>query len=154
MALRVTKSYRQLNTGEPSKVFPLLCPVREKDWIDGWEYEMIYSKSGLAEYGCVFTTPTPNGNVTTWYVTGYSRENYTIEFVRVTPAEMAVKINIQLLDAGKNQTISDITYEYTALGEKGSEWIRNSVDTAFVQTMEYWEKAINHYLATGQKLLK
>jgi hypothetical protein len=33
---RVTRSYKQRLVASVSKVFPLLCPVREADWIDGW----------------------------------------------------------------------------------------------------------------------
>jgi hypothetical protein len=40
----------------PDLVFPLLCPVREYEWLDGWECEMIYSTSGIAEDSCIFKT--------------------------------------------------------------------------------------------------
>ena len=53
-AVQKTLTFKQLNNAEPEKVFPLLCPVREKDWLDGWNYKMIYSKSGLIEKNCVF----------------------------------------------------------------------------------------------------
>jgi hypothetical protein len=32
----------------PDRVFPLLCPVRERDWLEGWEADMVYSASGVA----------------------------------------------------------------------------------------------------------
>ena len=35
----------------PDRVFPLLCPVREYDWIDGWECRMVYAETGVAELG-------------------------------------------------------------------------------------------------------
>lgn len=39
-------------------VFALLCPVKEDDWIPGWkeQREIVYTESGVAELGCVFTT--------------------------------------------------------------------------------------------------
>jgi hypothetical protein len=33
----------------PEKVFPLLCPVREYDWVEPWKCEMIYTDSGFVE---------------------------------------------------------------------------------------------------------
>ena len=39
-----------------SKVFPLLCPVREADWIDGWNPVLVLTQSGFAEQDCVFIT--------------------------------------------------------------------------------------------------
>ena len=57
------KSYRQTINASPEIVFPLLCPVREVEWLDGWEYKMIYCVSGLIEKGAVFSTANTGGRV-------------------------------------------------------------------------------------------
>jgi hypothetical protein len=152
--LRRTKIFTQINNGKPSEVFPLLCPVREKDWIDGWEYSLIYSESGLAEKGCVFTTPSSENKITTWYVTEHDPQKFLVEFVRMTPGEMTVRISIQLSENNDGTTASAILYEYTALSEEANQWIEKELDSAFHNSMSYWEKAINHYLQTGEKLLR
>ena len=54
---RVTRTYTQRLTAAPARVFPLLCPVREADWIEGWDPISVWSESGVAEPDCVFTTP-------------------------------------------------------------------------------------------------
>ncbi len=94
--IQQTQSYTQINNGNIEQVFPLLCPVREKDWLDGWEYKMIHSKSGLIEKDCVFSTPNTGKLETIWQVTQYDKLNYKIEFLKLTPTENVVKINIQL----------------------------------------------------------
>ena len=53
---RVTRTYTQQLVAEPSKVFPLLCPVREADWVDGWDPLVVLTQSGVAEPECVFVT--------------------------------------------------------------------------------------------------
>lgn len=151
---RITKTYRQITLATPDKVFPLLCPVLEKEWIDGWEYEMIYSISGVAEKGCIFQTPSPGNVRTTWYTTRYEPEQFSIEFVRVTPGEMVVRIYIKLIDNHNGTTAADISYEYTSLSATGNRWIEDESGPAFIANMTYWENAINHYLQTGAKLLK
>ena len=45
----------------PARVFPLLCPVREAEWLPGWHAEVLHSASGLAELGCVFRTRDEGG---------------------------------------------------------------------------------------------
>lgn len=145
---------KQLNTGTPAEVFPLLCPVREADWIDGWTYEMIFSVSGIAEKGCVFITPATGENRTIWYITKHDAELFQVAFVRVTPGEMVVAIDIQLTDNGDGTTTADIMYEYTALSEEANRWIELDAVAAFKANMDYWENAINHYLITGTKLMK
>lgn len=54
---RVTRSYTQRLVAAPSVVFPLLCPVREADWIEGWDPISVVTGSGAAEPDCVFVTP-------------------------------------------------------------------------------------------------
>lgn len=58
---RITRHYTQRIEAPPARVFPLLCPVREADWLEGWGeiVEMVHSDSGLAEDGCVFLTRPP-----------------------------------------------------------------------------------------------
>ncbi len=34
---RTIKSFKMQLTAAPDKVFPLLCPTREYDWIDSWK---------------------------------------------------------------------------------------------------------------------
>ena len=57
VGIQKTFEFTRENTGSIDEVFPLLCPVRERDWLDGWEFRMIHSSSGLIEKDCVFATP-------------------------------------------------------------------------------------------------
>lgn len=151
---QITKSYRQINNAKPGDVFPLLCPVREQEWLDGWEHTMIFSTSGYAEKGCVFSTPHHYDVTTFWYITEYDRIHHRVEFIRVTPDVEIVKLTICLTDNGNETTASDITYQYTPISESRREHLRSAAfDREFEQDMAWWEKSINHYLATGEKLL-
>ena len=53
---RATRTFVQKLVAPPERVFPLLCPVREADWLDGWDPLAVYTDSGIAEPGCVFIT--------------------------------------------------------------------------------------------------
>jgi hypothetical protein len=92
-AKRVSHEYTQLNDAPPESVFPLLCPVREVDWVPGWQYRLIYSESGLAEDGCVFSTPNEAGPETLWMVTHYDPAAFTIAFAWVEPGMIATQIS-------------------------------------------------------------
>ena len=149
-----TFDFTQLNSGTPEEVFPLLCPEREKDWLDGWDYQMIHSHSGLAEKNCVFTTAHHGETNTVWHITQHDPTKFKIEFLRVTPNENVVRINIELFPKGSKQTTANIQYQYTALNERQNLFIENELETEFLKSMHWWEKALNHYLETGEKLLK
>lgn len=152
--MQTSKTFVQINTAPPEVVFPLLCPVREKDWVDGWDYQMIVSRSGLAEQDCVFSTPHHGKTDTLWYITVYDPQHYKLEFLRFTPTEEIVKINIELRANADDTTTSTITYQYTSLNAEKEQWIQNNFEKEFTESMRWWEKAINHYIQTGHKLLK
>lgn len=147
-------SYRQINKASPEDVFPLLCPVRECDWLDGWDYRMVHSKSGLIELDCVFTTPMHGEEETVWQVTRYDTDTFQVEFIRFTPGDNVVKINIQLSKLDNSLTESAISYQYTALNEDQNRYLENDLEQDFEESMKWWEKAINHYLLTGKMLKK
>ncbi len=88
---RVVREYVQTNPAPPERVFPLLCPVREAEWVPGWEYRLVYSKSGVAELGCVFTTPNEDGSETTWMTIEYEPPR-RIGFVWVWPEMVAARL--------------------------------------------------------------
>ena len=147
----VAHSYIQTNVAPPTTVFPLLCPVRETEWVPGWKYRLIHSKSGLAELGCVFATPNPDGSDTTWIVTDYDPLR-RIAFTWLWPGMIATRLIIELQPKGDSQTSAHISYEYTALSERGESELDLYDKTWFASKMTGWEIAINHYLETGRKL--
>src|SRR5208283_1776095 len=131
-AERVSHEYTQTNDAPPEKVFPLLCPVREADWVPGWQYRLIYSESGVAEDGCVFTTPNETGSETVWTVTHYDPGAYQIGFAWVEPGMIATQLRIALSHAPDGKTSARIRYLYTGLSPAGNpvlerytpEWFR------------------------------
>ncbi len=147
---RITHEYTQTNLAPPEKVFPLLCPVREAEWVPGWQYRLIYSKSGVAEAGCVFSTE-ENGRETTWIVSEYDPAAFSIGFVWVIPGAVAAQINISLKPSGGN-TEAVIRYAYTGLSPEGNREVEGFDKNWFRNKMQSWEAAINHYLQTGKKI--
>lgn len=154
---RVTHQYTQDNVAPPEKVFPLLCPVREADWVPGWQYRLIYSVSRVAEYGCVFITPNDDGGESTWVVTDYDPASFRIAFVWVNPGLVAAQIKVSLSSVPGSQTSGDhtralIQYTYTGLSAAGNKEVERYDQEWFRHKMQSWEAAINHYLQTGKRI--
>jgi hypothetical protein len=147
--VRVTHAYTQTNFASPEAVFPLLCPVREAEWVPGWRYRMIYSQSGVAELGCVFITE-ENGREITWVVTEYDPAAFRIGFVWVDAVMVAAQIRIELEGRGTLQTTAHIQYTYTGLSAVGNREVERFDENWFRDKMQGWEAAINHYLNTGR----
>jgi hypothetical protein len=151
-ARRVTHEFRQTNDAPPETVFPLLCPVREADWVPGWQYRMIYSRSGVAEAGCVFTTPNEDVTETTWLITEYAAAALRIAFAWVNPGQVAAQIEISLKKNSQGTTTAVICYTYTGLSASGNQEVESYDSKWFENKMKGWEAAINHYLRTGKAI--
>jgi hypothetical protein len=154
---RIAHEYIQTNPAPPERVFPLLCPVREGDWLPGWKYRLIHSESGVAELGCVFTTPNPPAAAshsqavleTTWIVTEYDPSAFRIAFVWINPGHTITEIHIQLTPAEPGATRTHIRYRYTGLSPDGNRELEHYDQKWFEAKMQNWETTINHYLHTG-----
>ena len=150
---RVKHSYTQLLAALPDKVFPLLCPVREVDWEPEWDPALVLSNSGVAEKDCIFVTR-DTSQESIWVITGFEPEKHKLEMIKVTPSHTVGKLEIQLTSSGDNQTAAEIAYTYTALGPEGDDFLNQFTAQWYKTFMQNWERAINHYLSTGTKLLE
>ena len=150
-ARRITRSYRQTISAAPEKVFPLLCPVREAEWLDGWQYAMIYSESGLIEEGAVFSTPHAGEADTVWIVTKHDPEKREIEFARFTPASRTCVLRLAVSAKAETSSFVDISYTYTATTPAGNAFIESLTEEAFVEAVGFWERSMNNFLDTGKK---
>jgi hypothetical protein len=144
---RVTRTFIQKLVAEPSRVFPLLCPVREADWIEGWDPLAVFSQSGVAEADCVFITEESPDNAI-WYITRHEPASALVEMIKITPAVTACKLTIRLRRT-ENGSEASVTYAHTSLGPAGDAFIDSFTDAHYRQFMRDWEARINHYLSHG-----
>lgn len=144
---RVSHSYTQTLNAPADKIFPLLCPVMETKWVNGWNPVDVFTQSGHAERDCIFVNP----DNSVWVITGYQPENHYIEFIKFVPGVVVGRIEIQLSEKKSGESLADITYGYTAIGSKGKDFLRGFSGEYFVSFMQTWEAELNHFLKTGTK---
>ena len=147
---RVTHTYTQRLVAPPAAVFPLLCPVREADWIDGWNPLVVLSHSGLAEPDCVFVTDAQPFDAV-WFITRHEPERGFVEMIKVTPEVTACKLTVQVRAAGPGSE-ADVTYSHTSLGPQGDVFVASFTAEYYVQFMREWEERMNHFLTHGAAL--
>jgi hypothetical protein len=134
----------------PERVFPLLCPVREHDWLPGWEARVIFSESGFAEEGCVFTTTDEAGREAVWTVSAYVPEK-RIEFAVVIPGHYVTTLHIELHPDGDGTEV-DWRRTYTALSREGARAIAAITPEGFAAHIARLGRQLDHYLSTGTQL--
>jgi len=152
VAKRITRNYQQKISGSPSEVFTLLCPVRESDWLFGWECEVIYSESGFAEEGGIYTSSHEEEHNTIWLILKRDEKTKVIEFARINPDSKVANLVISVEEVDDHNSLVHISYTYTALNESGNRFIKELTDEKFTEAMKFWEDSMNYYLKTGNKL--
>lgn len=138
-------------SASPEELFPLLCPVREYDWIENWQCELVYSESGKAEADCVFRTRFPqDGPEDTWVVSRYEPPR-AIEFIRIN-ALRVVRYSIELDSAEAGRSSWTWSQTLTGLNDPGDALIASGTPASFAEKIAGIERRLNHFLSTGQML--
>ena len=135
---------------EPEAIFPLLCPVREFDWIPSWDCAIVYTESGVAEEGCVFQTESVDGGTDTWVISRYQPPE-RISFVRVDRLR-TIRYDIVLEPEGDGSTTLSWEQEITALDDEGDRHVAAQRRQDFTATIGKLERMLEHYLRTGVPL--
>lgn len=133
----------------PERVFPLLCPVREYEWISDWSCEMVHTESGVAEPDCVFRTQF-DGEPMTWVVTRYEPPS-RIEFTCFVPDRYVMRLEIALA-GDADRTRLDWTRRWLSLGPAGDECLAGREEDEHLRLMVRLRDALRHHLATGDIL--
>lgn len=147
---RAVRSYTQRLRGAPEAVFPLLCPVREADWIQGWDPVLVVSTSGVAEADCVFTTKSAPAD-TIWYITRHEPHHGLVEMLKITPSVTACRLTILVTGvAGGSEAV--VTYAHTSLGPEGDKFVASFTEEYYRGFMQDWEARLNHFLEHGSAM--
>ncbi len=151
---RVVSRYTQTISAPPERVFPLICPVRETEWADGWVGRPVYAVSGLAEADGVYATDHEGEEEPTiWMITRRDPATYETEFATFVPGRQVTRLTIAIRPAPLGSSHVFITYVRTGISEKGNAAVaRAGQPQIFIAAMKEWERAMNYFLATGHCL--
>jgi hypothetical protein len=85
-------------------------------------------------------------------VSKYAPDRALIEYTVFTP-ERLWTITIRCREGSLDQTTeAEITYAYTGLTALGNVINERALQSIYAHDLRDWEEAINHYLATGERL--
>ncbi|WP_196140352.1 hypothetical protein [Aliikangiella sp. G2MR2-5] len=150
-AIRIELAATSRSDFPVEQVFPLLCPAREFDWIPHWDCRLIYSQSGIAELGCVFTTEFEKDHALDTWVISEFLPNRKIQFIRINEfRSIKYDLNIQ-----SNDGFTEILWsqQITALNEQGNVLVKSITQADFDEQITKVEKLLNYYLAHGKAML-
>ena len=133
----------------PETVFPLLCPVREEEWIPGWKATVLHSRSGRAELGCVFTTRDEDGRERVWTITRHDAGSGTLQLVQFLAGLCVVRLDISLR-AEAGGTRATWTYAVAALAPSPAGHLAAYAESPFRARMARLERLLEAFLTSGR----
>ena len=147
---RITRIFSTSLSASPEKIFPLLCPTKEYDWIPTWQCEIIYSKSGLAELGCVFSTDFGDASGTEIWVICTYEKNRQVGFVK-TGVHHTTRYNV---DLKPNETGSIIRWkqEITSLDDHGDKLVDKITEKVYNEKMWHINTLLENYVLHGEPI--
>ena len=135
----------------PERVFPLLCPVREHDWIPAWRATIVHSSSGYAELDCIFTTDNPGEGHRTWVCTHY-QPSRAIAFSCFSTSGYIMRLEIELEPLHETGARVRWRRRFIAYDEPGNASIDALVPERVSAATTALAKLLAHYLTTGTML--
>lgn len=148
---RIVREIERVLDAPRERVFPLLCPVREYEWIEPWRCDLVYTQSGVAEAGCVFRTSFPGEPGPEVWVASRYEPPARIEFVRVGE-HRTVKMEILLEELPGGKTRSLWRHEYTGLDPAGNAWLAEHNEAKHAREMAVLLDMLAHFLDAGRML--
>ncbi len=158
---RIVMTYRGIIDCPPSRVFPLLCPVREEEWIDGWTkdmYRLVHSDSGFNEQYCVFQEHTlkpfllGEQGPTTWVTTSYEPKQFRLEFVLVFGDLALLNRAVRLEAVDDNATACQWTDTVTFLKNGLTDEERENFEGRLRGFSQFLGSILKSYCETGEML--
>jgi hypothetical protein len=152
-AKRVVQSFTLHLDAEPERVFPLLCPVREYDWLHGWSCRLVHCPSGAVEEGCVFVTESAPEGRTIWVAVRHDPAARRVQYLRTSPDSHVARMSAAVdADPAGGSTLR-LEHAFTALGERGEALLRALEAGALAARTAWLGRAIEHHLRTGGVLV-
>ncbi len=135
--------------GKPRDIFPLLCPVREYEWLPGWSCTMAYAVSGAAEKDAIFHTVEAFGKKAVWTLITFQPDGF-VEYLIVSGRDAVVRLSISLVENPAGGT--DVTWRmlFTTTSLPGKTVVAHAFsEERFRAMMERRQAELGHFLTTG-----
>ncbi len=149
----VVLSFTHELAADPDAIFPLLCPVREYEWIHDWRCELVHTTSGLVEPGCVFVTSYAPEGRTVWVTTRHDPAARAVEFVRVSAETLVTRMALRVAPRGAGSRLH-IQYTLVALDGAGQAIVDRARATGLphAEIARAIARRLEHFLSTGAML--
>ena len=140
------------------EVFPLVCPVREYEWIREWKCKLIHCPNGKNEKDVVFkekmSSPFlmgPFGGKTTWTTLLHDTTDYRIHFRWDNKISTSI-YKIEMFPTGKDSTKCVLDFVFNIKNEKGIKTIIDNTKYKIEFLIAGLGSMLKYYCESGNML--
>lgn len=140
------------------EIFPLICPVKEYDWIPNWKCKLIFCPNGKNEKDVVFKEKISAPFIinaffaeTTWTTILHDSSNYKVHFKWENKISTSI-YKIELHSTDSEQTICKASLNYNILDDKKVGNARMKLESKIEFLIEGLLGMLKHYCETGEQM--
>jgi len=123
------------------QVFPFFTAEGERVWVSGWDPEYLHPGHPTNEAGTVFRT-NHGGEETLWLVIRYEPDHGIATYGRFTPGSRLGTVHVECAGESPSSTRVTVTYELTALSDRGAEVLQAMTADAYASMLDEWRDLI------------
>ena len=132
------------------RVFRLFSPLGEKNWVTGWDPEILAPRGANWAPGMVFRTVS-DGREEIWVIAELDTTAHRVVYFRIEPGRLVARVEVRCRQLVNHQTEAATLYSYVGLSALGNSEIAEWSDAAYRSKKEQWTRMINQYLGHAQR---
>ncbi|MGD0038036.1 MAG: hypothetical protein ABSC53_12190 [Bacteroidota bacterium] len=134
--------------GSVERVFPLFSPIGEKQWVPGWDPEILHPSGSFWEEGLIFRTSEESGTAI-WIVSNLDISAHRVRYHRVEPTHYVARIDVTCDVVSIGVTDVSTVYKFVGLSEEGNNAINLMTEEEYAAKMVRWTTWLERCLASG-----
>jgi hypothetical protein len=129
----------------PDEAIELFTAKGEIGWVPGWQPHYVTPPDGSPLVGGVWLTG-HGEDETIWRVQKFDRATHEAEYLRITPGNRVVTVQVRLAADGEGSLVT-VSYRALAISEDGQAWVDAFTAERYAAMMREWQDLIAAHLA-------
>jgi len=129
----------------PDEALELFTAEGEIGWAPGWQPQYVSPSDGSPVVGGVWLTG-HGAEQTIWRVQKFDRATHEAEYLRITPGNRVVTVQVRLAPDGEG-TLATVSYRALAISAEGQAWVDAFTAEHYAAMMREWQDLIAAHLA-------
>ena len=132
--------------------------MEELRWIPDWDYQLIYSETGVNETNCIFNEDKSGLHffekpmTTTWITTTHDPDRHLVIFQLYFGGKAVIRLEIRFREVCENVSSATWHMVFTALDDEANAMPVETIQSRMALMMAFLADLLKHYCETGRMM--